>query len=850
MIDFPDDAVSVLFRLGLGPWCIPLRRHDKRPQVAGWSEGGPVDEPTVREWLAAGLNLGLRTGACSGVVVIDDDRPKHGLEPFDAPPTGVSVTSPTGSKHYHYRLPEGIEARNSTSKLADKVDVRGDGGYVVVPPSIHPKEREEYRWAALGELGAWPYPAELKRERAAVAVDMSAPARSSSYGAAALQREADTVRAAVDGTRNATLTRAAYSLGQLVAGGVLDADTVRGELLSAALAVGFTEHEGARVIAASMKAGAEQPRGIPERQPVGTHTAAARRRRDVLVPGSHKLEGGEYVEQGNNVFVAQVLRELPRGTLYRRGGRVGVVRDGAFAPVDADKLRVIVDEDVRLVAWREGKGEDAAPVEIFRPCTRDLASLVLGSAAVSAELPELVEIVSAPVLLPSGEVLDTPGFDEASGVYFQPPAGVLFPKVPTTPTDAAAREACDRVLRPFAEFPMDRVGRSVLLALMLSLAARPAIAGPTPGLLVRAPEWGAGKGLLVRAAACAIAGEEPPLSSAPGGRAGDAESEWRKRITTSLLAGERVRVIDNVKDGSTLVSESLEAALTAVNWSERLLGSNDTPKLKARTVWAITGVNIQLGQALGRRCLRIDLQPMVEDSAARRFEIPDLMAHVIHEHPRLVVDALTVLRRFIALGSPKHGAAPLGSFESWDALVRGCVVWAMQTDPVVSIHSARQADPQREALGALLELWARKYSMGATAATVERDATPGSELEGLCDTLEATNDAGRVCSKLLGYKLRQFAGKRVKAQRFEKVGTRGGRAFWRVLTDGLDCPRDVVEIGGPAPHPVCAQACATDAEARGRWDGAPARNMEPDLAPASDPARAGLTTPPMRLEPV
>jgi hypothetical protein len=247
--------------------------------------------------------------------------------------------------------------------------------------------------------------------------------------------------------------------------------------------------------------------------------------------------------------------------------------------------------------------------------------------------------------------------------------------------------------------------------------------------------------------------------------------------------------------------------------------------------------------------LRIDLQP-TEDSAARRFEIPDLMAHVIHEHPRLVADALTLLKRYIALGSPKHGAAPLGSFEAWDALVRGCVVWAMQTDPVASIHSARQADPQREALGALLELWERKYPAGATAATVERDATPGSELEGLCDTLEATNDAGRVCSKLLGYKLKQFARRRVKARRFEKAGTRGGRALWRVLADGWDGTRDGVEIGATAPHPTCAQACDTNPELRGEWDGAPARNMPPDLTPASNLARAGSTPTPMRVGPV
>lgn len=831
------EPVRILFDLGLGPWCLEL--NGKIPLVKGWRKSGPVDEATVRGWLAAGHNVGVRTGRCSGVVVVDDDRPKHGLDAFDAPPTGLVAESPTGSRHYFYRLPPGEEVRNSTSKLADKVDVRGEGGYVVAPPSIHPYKCAPYCWISTDPCSEMP--AELLarlRGQPSLVVDMSAPpARLGGYAAVALLREVEAVRQAPEGQGNQVLNTAAFNLGQLVASGELAEAVVFAELLSAATFNGRrSEREARATIGSGLAGGAAHPR-----QRAGDKSP--KQPQEILVPGSHVLKNGEYIEQGNHQFVSQVLHFLPRGALYRRGGKVGAVHDGAFVPIGADELRCVIDKHVRLVVWKAGKGEDAEPVESFRTCSRDLASLVLASAPVSRWLPELVEIVRAPVLLPGGKVLDVPGFDEASGVYFAPPPGVSFPKVPAAPTDADAREACARLLHPFREFPIDRIGRSVLLAFMLTLAARPCIAGPTPGLLVLAPDWAVGKSLLVRAATAAMTGNEPMLSPAPGGRAADAESEWRKRVTTTLLVGARVALVDNVKDGTTLTSESLEAVITANEWCERLLGGHESPQLKARTIWTASGVNITLGQALGRRCLRIEMHPGVEDSAARTFEIANLMAHVTRAHPHLVVDALTLLTRYLAVGAPTHGAAPLGSFEAWDALVRGAVVWATQADPVVSIQAARNTDPQRAALGALLEIWERKYPKGATAEQAARDATHGSDLLGVLDTLDATDDAGRAQSKLLGYKLRSVAGRRVGRRRFEALTSRAGRALWGVLTDRWDGAGDGGEIGGIAPHPGCADAREPTGEPHERWDGASAGGIPPGCHPVSHLAQNGLGDP-------
>src|SRR5262249_21151342 len=81
------------------------------------------------------------------------------------------------------------------------------------------------------------------------------------YALAALEREADCVRTALPGTRNATLNRAAFCLGQLVATRALDRTTVEVALTGAALAAGLGEREVEQTIRSSLEAGLAHPRG-------------------------------------------------------------------------------------------------------------------------------------------------------------------------------------------------------------------------------------------------------------------------------------------------------------------------------------------------------------------------------------------------------------------------------------------------------------------------------------------------------------------------------------------------------------------------------------------------------------
>jgi hypothetical protein len=76
---------------------------------------------------------------------------------------------------------------------------------------------------------------------------------------AVLEREASRVRTATPGTRNSTLNRAAFHLGQMAAVGALDRSAIEAALTGAALAAGLEEREVERTIRSGLEAGLSNP---------------------------------------------------------------------------------------------------------------------------------------------------------------------------------------------------------------------------------------------------------------------------------------------------------------------------------------------------------------------------------------------------------------------------------------------------------------------------------------------------------------------------------------------------------------------------------------------------------------
>ena len=154
----------------LGWSVLPLQPKSKRPLVA-WREledrraGSKEVEGWFRRWPDA--NVGVVTGMISHLVVLDID-PKHGGDDALAGlerrygllgPTVEAVTG-GGGRHFYFAAPA-AEIRNRAG-MAQGIDLRGDGGYIVAPPSVHPSGKS-YAWAVghgphefpLGPLPRW-----------------------------------------------------------------------------------------------------------------------------------------------------------------------------------------------------------------------------------------------------------------------------------------------------------------------------------------------------------------------------------------------------------------------------------------------------------------------------------------------------------------------------------------------------------------------------------------------------------------------------------------------------------------------------------------------------------------------
>lgn len=119
----------------------------KHPLVAGGSKVATTDPQTITDWWTSypSANIGIATGSVSGLIVVDVDAGPNkagysSLAALEAEyaeiPRDHCVITGSGGLHFYLSAPQ-TEIRNSASKIAENIDIRGEGGYVVAPPSLH-----------------------------------------------------------------------------------------------------------------------------------------------------------------------------------------------------------------------------------------------------------------------------------------------------------------------------------------------------------------------------------------------------------------------------------------------------------------------------------------------------------------------------------------------------------------------------------------------------------------------------------------------------------------------------------------------------------------------------------------
>lgn len=408
---------------GRGWPVFPLRPSGKEPDTAHGFKDATTDPGQLRSWWGGdgtARGIGLATGAPSGVWVLDLDgqpglRSVQALEAtHGALPTTLCARTGGGGLHLYWRMPEGRPVRNRAG-VEPGIDVRGTGGYVVLPPSGHPS----------GGTYTWVDEAVPVAEAPAWLLDLVAPppptpswppggpggglggvpvAHPRAYARGALARAVEAVRGAPEGARNDTLNREAHALSRYVTGGWLARADVEAELQLAAEAAGLRPDEARKTIASALGAA----------------------RADLPEVAAPRVEGGG--EGGGPVMPAVLpvadplaVAESYLGTQLDPEGRLTLRRwRGGWWRWDGAAYAEIEDEAVDAEIWRHSAGLWVATEKGPKPYSPTAAKVANVKAALRALEGVLVDGTAEP------PVWVGDGVDGVTGAHVVPVANGLL----------------------------------------------------------------------------------------------------------------------------------------------------------------------------------------------------------------------------------------------------------------------------------------------------------------------------------------------------------------------------------------------------------------------------------------
>jgi hypothetical protein len=149
MTDTPLDYANKGWRI------MPIPPGKKFPEgISRWQERATNDPDLVAQWWTEhpdhGIGIATGPGSQLWVLDVDDYESYRDLEQRHEPlPDTLTTITGSGGLHFYYNYPtDGTVIRNNAStRLGPGLDVRGDGGFVVAPPSIHPNGKQ-YEWDA------------------------------------------------------------------------------------------------------------------------------------------------------------------------------------------------------------------------------------------------------------------------------------------------------------------------------------------------------------------------------------------------------------------------------------------------------------------------------------------------------------------------------------------------------------------------------------------------------------------------------------------------------------------------------------------------------------------------------
>ncbi|MFC4943238.1 hypothetical protein [Pseudonocardia sp. GCM10023141] len=316
-------------------------------------------------------------------------------------------------------------------------------------------------------------------------------------------------------------------------------------------------------------------------------------------------------------------------------------------------------------------------------------------------LPVLHRIIPTPVLRPDGTLLQTPGYDPATGFYLASTTALdPIPDRPAADAVAASREfLVERFLR---DFPWrSDADRANYLALLVSPIIRPYTRSLSPFGVIEATMPGSGKTIL---AGCVglLVGQRVLTWT-------DSDDELRKSITTVLADAVGVVVFDNLIEGAVIDSAVLARLVTERTWTDRKLGTNTASTFPNDRLWLATGNNLRTGGDMASRAVWVRLDPDCPRPEARTgFTIPNLDSWILQPANQATVlrHVLTLILDWTAHGAPTSSSVPeMRQFTKWAQHVGGFLEHHQVPGFLTNADTARGLDDDAAEWRAFLLRW-------------------------------------------------------------------------------------------------------------------------------------------------
>jgi hypothetical protein len=482
--------------------------------------------------------------------------------------------------------------------------------------------------------------------------------------------------------------------------------------------------------------------------------------------------------------------------VIRKVGRVFDFGDKGLARISEGKIYSIGNRDAAYICShleRHARYKKQLSNGLLSPCDVP-TGLVTRLLALNGErkLPVLKGLITAPTISINGEVIDTPGYDEKSGLYLHINSA-QYKKIPSNLSDKDILHATEKLLEPFNGFCFDSAtSKSVLLAAILTAAVRASIK-TRPAFAFDAPSAGSGKTLLASCISIIAGGDG---STHP---AVDEDAELRKIFTSELRDGASNIILDNVI--GALDGAAINHFITAETFKGRILGLSETITVPNQAILMMTGNNIRIHKDLTRRVLICRLDTGNERPYTREFSFCPL-GYVRANRLKLVEYALTIING--TFDPAVNLKAPLGSFNDWDKLVRQpilkiCALLASNSintleldDPISNIINGETYDPESATielfLSGLLKEFGAEYKTPKEIYAIHffRSSSTRNGAE-LLDALDSINDdmGGKLTSRKLGSWLINRKDRIANGMKLVcKKDSRSGGHVWRCMLTG------------------------------------------------------------------